>query len=114
MSLLDETHSGATRREESLLTAPVRIAVVISVVGDWLPASSDGFDGVDLFVAFGDGVSVGYPLATGTVVRRVVVRGVVGDWSLASSSGIDGVDLGVRGLIEKDGAGGVMSERRHA
>src|SRR5918993_322776 len=92
ISLLDETHSsGATRREQSLLAAPARIAVVISVVGDLLPASSTGLDRPDLFVAFDEGVSVGYAFATGTVVGRVVVRGVIGDWLLASS-GIDGVD----------------------
>jgi hypothetical protein len=50
-------------------------------------------DRVDLFVASGDGVSIGNPFAVGSIVGPVVVRGVVGDWLLASSSGIDGVDL---------------------
>ena len=66
ISLLCETHSSdATRREQSLLTAPVRIAVVISVVGDWLPASSSaGIDGVDLGVTVDRVVGVkGYLLA---------------------------------------------------
>ena len=62
ISLLDETHSsGATRREQSLLAAPVRIAVVISIVGDLLPASPAGLDRPDLTVGSGR-VYVGYAL----------------------------------------------------
>jgi len=54
ISLLCETYSsGATRREKSLLTAPVRIAVVISVVGDLEPTTPAGFDRPDLTVASG-------------------------------------------------------------
>ena len=53
-SLYCETHSsGSTRREKSLLTAPVRIAVVISVVGDLLPTTPAGLDRPDLTVASG-------------------------------------------------------------
>ena len=36
------TPPGATRREQSLLTAPVRIAVVSTVVGDLLPTTPAG------------------------------------------------------------------------
>jgi hypothetical protein len=62
ISLLCETHSsGATRREQSLLTAPVRIAVVISVVGDLLPATPVGLDRPDLSIGSGE-VDIGYPL----------------------------------------------------
>ena len=57
------------------------------------PVSSVGLDRVDLFVAVGDEVGIGYPFAAGSIVGPVVVRGVVGDWLLASSSGIDCVDL---------------------
>src|SRR5918995_631244 len=90
---LCETHSsGATRREKSLLTAPVRIDVPISVVGDWLPASPTWFDRPDLVVASGDRVGIGYPLAIGSVVGEVVLRRVVGDWLLTSSASIYGVD----------------------
>src|SRR5215204_650363 len=61
-SLLCETHSsGATRRERSLFTAPLRIAVVISVVGDLLPTTPVGLDRPDLTVASGV-VDIGYPL----------------------------------------------------
>src|ERR687897_824186 len=75
-----ETHSsGVTRREQSLLTTPVRIAVVISVVGDLEPVSPVGLDRVDLFVVSGV-VGKCYPLAVGSVVGVVVVRGVVSDW----------------------------------
>ena len=53
-SLLCETHSSeATRRDKSLFTAPVRIAVVISVVGDLLPTTPAGLDRPDLTVASG-------------------------------------------------------------
>src|SRR5215208_3539970 len=58
-----ETHSsGATRWEQSLLTAPVRIAVQSSVVGDWEPTTSAGFDRVDLGVGSGDVVAISYAL----------------------------------------------------
>src|SRR5215208_70298 len=53
-TLLCETHSsGAIRREQSLLAAPVRIAVVISVVGDLLPTAPVRLDRPDLVVASG-------------------------------------------------------------
>jgi hypothetical protein len=58
-----------------------------------LPTSPVGLDRVDLFVASGDGVGIGYPLAAGSIVGVVVVRGVVGDWLLASSARIEGIDL---------------------
>jgi hypothetical protein len=62
ISLLCETHSSnATRREKSLLTAPIRIAVVISVVGDLLPATPVGLDRPNLTVASGV-VDIGYLL----------------------------------------------------
>jgi len=62
ISLLCETHSsGATRREKSLLTAPVRIGVVSSVVGDLLPTTPAGLDRPDLTVGSGR-VYVGYAL----------------------------------------------------
>ena len=62
ISLLCETHSsGASRREESLLAPPVRIAVVISVVGDLLSTTPVGFDRPDLSVGPGD-VDIGYLL----------------------------------------------------
>ena len=61
-SLLCETHSsGATRREKSLLTAPVRIDVPISVVGDLLPTTPAWLDRPDLTVGSGV-VDIGYPL----------------------------------------------------
>src|SRR5215208_423904 len=61
-SLLCETHSsGVTRREKSLLTAPVRIIVVISVVGDLLPTTPVGLDRPDLTIGSGV-VDKGYPL----------------------------------------------------
>ena len=61
-SLLCETHSsGATRREQSLLTAPVRIDVVISVVGDLEPTTPVRLDRPDLTVASGV-ADKGYPL----------------------------------------------------
>jgi hypothetical protein len=51
---LYETHSsGAIRREQSLLAAPVRIAVVSSVVGDLLPTTPVRLDRPDLVVASG-------------------------------------------------------------
>src|SRR5215217_7715969 len=90
---LYETHSsGAIRREQSLLTAPVRIIVVISVVGDLLPTTPVGLDRPDLTVASGV-VDIGYPLTAGSIVRVGVVRGVVGDWLLGSSARIEGIDL---------------------
>ena len=59
---LCETHSsGATRREKSLLTAPVRIDVPISVVGDLLPTTPAWLDRPDLTVGSGV-VDIGYPL----------------------------------------------------
>ena len=62
ISLLCETHSsGATRREKSLLTAPVRIDVVISVVGNLLPTTPAWLDRPDLTVGSGV-VDIGYPL----------------------------------------------------
>jgi hypothetical protein len=52
ISLLSETHSsGATRREKPLLlTAPVRLKVPSTVVGDWGPTTSAGVDRVDFIV----------------------------------------------------------------
>ena len=99
ISLLWETHSsGATRREQSLLTAPVRLKVVRTVVGDVESASPIGFDRIDLSVGSGSGlVGIGYPIATGTVVRVVVLRRVVGDVEPAPSADLDGIDLGVGG-----------------
>ena len=47
-----------------------------------MPASFAEFDGVDLSVASGGGVGIGYPLAAGSVV----VGGVVSDWELASTA----------------------------
>ena len=59
---LYETHSsGAIRRERSLLTAPVRSIVVISVVGDLLPTTPVGLDRPDLTIGSGV-VDKGYPL----------------------------------------------------
>src|SRR5215213_1071401 len=88
-----EPHScGAIRREQSLLTAPVRIIVVISVVGDLLPTSPVGLDRPDLSVASGV-VDKGYPLTRRRVGRVLVVRGVVGDWLPATPIGLDRVDL---------------------
>src|SRR5829696_7946144 len=93
-SLLCETHSsGATRREQSLLTAPVRIAVVISVVGDWLPTTPAGCDRIDLSVGGCGVVDIGYLLTGRRVGRVVVVRSVVGDVEPASPVGLDCVDL---------------------
>src|SRR5215208_8423266 len=94
ISLLCETYSsGPTRREQSLLlTAPVRIIVVISVVGDLLPTSPVGLDRPDLSVASGV-VDKGYPLTRRRVGRVLVVRGVVGDWLPATPIGLDRVDL---------------------
>jgi hypothetical protein len=61
-SVLRQTHSsGATRREQSLFTAPVRIAVVISVVGGLLPTTPAGLDSPDLSVGSGV-VDIGYLL----------------------------------------------------
>ena len=67
--------------------------VVRGVVSDWEPSSPVGLDGVDLIVASGDGVSIGYAFAVWSVVGPFVFRGVVCEWLLASSTGIDGVDL---------------------
>jgi len=53
-SLLCKTHfPGATRREKWLLTAPVGPVVVISVVGDLVPATPVGLDRPDLVVGSG-------------------------------------------------------------
>jgi hypothetical protein len=53
---LCETHSSEpTRRKKSLLTAPVRPVVVISVVGDLEPATPVGLDRPDLTVGSGSG-----------------------------------------------------------
>ena len=63
ISLMCETRSsGATRREKSRLTAPVRIAVQTTVVGDLLPTSPAGVDGVELLVVSVESCK-GYPLA---------------------------------------------------
>jgi len=92
-SVLCETHSsGPTRREESLLTPPVRIEVGRGVVGDLVHTTSVWFDRVDLTVGSGV-VDIGY-LRTGRRVGRVeVARSVVGDVELASPVGFDGADL---------------------
>src|SRR5215208_1564299 len=96
ISLLCETHtSGATRREKSLLTAPVRIKVGRGVVDDLVLTPPVWFDGVDLFVASGDVVGIGYPLAVVRVVGIVVVRSVVGDVELVPTAYVDGVDFRV-------------------
>jgi hypothetical protein len=53
--------SGATRREQSLLTPPVRTAVVTSVIGDSVLTTPFGFDRPDLTVGCGSGdVDIGY------------------------------------------------------
>src|SRR5918993_1130851 len=98
-----ETHSsGVTRREQSLLTAPVRIAVVSSVVGDLEPASPVGLDRPDLTVGSGDVVFIGYLLTGRRVGRVVVVGGVVGDLEPVSPVGLDRVDLFVvSGVVGK-------------
>src|SRR5918995_2353434 len=59
---LYETHSSdATRRKGSLLLAsPVRLIVVISVVGDLLPTTPVGLDRPDLTIGSGE-VDIGYP-----------------------------------------------------
>src|SRR5215204_2929268 len=102
--VLCETHSsGSIRREGSLLTAPVRIIVVISVVGDWGPTTPAGFYRIDLSVGSGCLVDIGYLLTGRSVVGEVVVRGVVGEWFLASSAGIDGVDLCVLSVVALEG-----------
>src|SRR5215212_7987478 len=94
---LCETHSsGATRRGQSLLSAPVRLIVACTVVGDVESASPIGADRIDLFVGPGSGstvVFIGYLLTGRRVGREVVVRGVIGDWLPASPVGFDGVDL---------------------
>src|SRR5215217_2281602 len=87
--------SGATRREKSLLPPPVRIIVVSTVVGDWLPTTPAGVDRVDLSVGSGCVVDIGYLLTGRRVGRVVVARTVVGDVELAPSVGLDRVDLGV-------------------
>jgi hypothetical protein len=62
-TLCETRSSGATRREQSLLlSAPVRIAVVISVVGDLLPTTPARVDRPDLTVGSGDVVDIGYLL----------------------------------------------------
>src|SRR5215211_5961490 len=99
-SLLCETHSsGATRREKPpLLTAPVRLKVSSTVVGNWGPTTPAGLDRVDFIV-----VSVvaleGYLLTAWRVGRVAVVRGVVGELFLAPSVSLDGVDLKVVSVV---------------
>ena len=67
---LCETHSsGATRKEESLLSAPVRIIVVSSVVGDWALTTPVGADCIDFSVGCSGVVDIGY-LLTGRRVGR--------------------------------------------
>jgi hypothetical protein len=79
-SLLCETHSsGATRREQSLFTAPVRIEVVPIVGGDWGPATPVGLDVMDLCVSGSGIVDIGYALAGRRVGRLYVICVVVGD-----------------------------------
>ena len=61
---LCETHSsGSIRRETSLLTAPVRLIVVSTVVGNWGPTTTTGADRIDLRVGSGCGVDIGYLLS---------------------------------------------------
>jgi hypothetical protein len=79
------------------------VEVVRGVVGDWLAASSVGLDGVDLIVASGDGVSIGYAFAVWSVVGPFVGRGVVCEWLLASSTGIDGINLEVLYVVARIG-----------
>ena len=102
-SLLCETHSsGATRREKPpLLTAPVRLKVSSTVVGNWGPTTPAGLDRVDFIV-----VSVvaleGDLLTTRRVGRVAVVRGVVGDWLPTIPAGFDRIDLFVAsGVVGK-------------
>src|SRR5215217_1109830 len=88
---LCETHSSAaTRRDKSLLTAPVRLIVACTVVGDVESASPIGADRIDLFVGSGSGVVFISYLLTG---REVVVLRVVGDVEPAPTADLDGVDL---------------------
>jgi hypothetical protein len=92
-SVLCETHSsGPTRREQSLLTSPVRIKVGRGVVDDLVRTTPVGFDGVDLTVGSGV-VDIGYALTGRRVGRVEVARSVVGDVELASPVGFDGADL---------------------
>jgi hypothetical protein len=63
ISLLCETHSsGATRKEQSLLTAPVWPVVVKTVVSDLEPSSPVGFDCPNLTIACCGVVDIGYLL----------------------------------------------------
>ena len=62
-SLPCDTHSsGATRREQSLLTPPVGIIVVRIVVGYSGPTTSVGLDVIDLGVSGSGIVDIGYGL----------------------------------------------------
>src|SRR5215217_5588256 len=92
---LCETHSSAaTRRDKSLLTAPVRLIVACTVVGDVESASPIGADRIDLFVGSGSGVVfISYLLTGRRVGREVVVLRVVGDVEPAPTADLDGVDL---------------------
>ena len=56
------------------MAPPVRIAVVISVVGDGLPTTPAGVDRVDLTVGSGDVVDIDYLLTRRRVGRVIVVR----------------------------------------
>ena len=80
ISLLCETHSsGATRREQSLLTPPVRIMVVRIVVGDSGPATPVRLNVIDLGVSGSGVVDIGYLLTGRRVGRLEVIRIVVGE-----------------------------------
>ena len=75
------------------MSAPVRIIVVSTVVGDWGPTTPAGCDRIDLSVGSGCLVDIGYLLTGRRVGRVVVVRSVVGELFLASPVGFDSVDL---------------------
>jgi hypothetical protein len=100
-TLLCETHSsGAIRREQSLFTAPVRLLVVMSVVGDLEPTTPVGLDRPDLTLGSGV-IDKGYPLTGRRVGRVLVVRGVIGDWLPASPIDLDCVDLIVVSVVAR-------------
>jgi len=76
------------------LPPPVRIAVVISVVGDSVLATPFGFDRPDLPVLFGSGdVDIGYFITGRRVGRVEVFRGIFGDVEPVSPADLDRVDL---------------------
>jgi hypothetical protein len=98
-----ETHfSGATQREESLLTPPVRIVVGRGVVGDSVFTTPVGFDRIDLGVV--SIVScIGYLLTRWRVGRVVVICIVVGDVELVPTADLDRIDLVVLSVVARKG-----------